>query len=64
MLNGTVLIKSVIFVVLWTVEEEGLVNLWSGVTPAILRHVGKFISPNTTTLFFSCPASAHCKYKN
>ena len=48
MLNGTVLIKSVIFIVLWTVEEEGLVNLWSGVTPAILRHVGKFISPNTT----------------
>ena len=41
-----------IFVVLWAVEEEGLFNLWSGVTPAILRHVGKFISPNTTTLFF------------
>ena len=26
--------------VLLTVEEEGLRNLWSGVTPAILRHVG------------------------
>lgn len=30
-------------IVLLTVEEEGLRNLWSGVTPAVLRHVGKFI---------------------
>lgn len=35
------------FLLCTPVEEEGLRNLWSGVTPAILRHIGKLNHSNT-----------------
>ena len=35
------------FLLYTPVEEEGLRNLWSGVTPAILRHIVKLYHSNT-----------------
>lgn len=41
------------FLLYTPVEEEGLRNLWSGVTPAILRHIGKLYHSNTPLLHCS-----------
>ena len=56
---GTIIVNAfacffLCFLIYTLVEEEGLRNLWSGVTPAILRHIGKLNHSNASiaALFF------------